>query len=155
MDIIFSNTAHNCTVQIMFLASFCGPHLGSTWLVGLDFDTCDRELRQYKSRAWSHISRKSMLKYSRIINQYFLRWKHSRSDYTQSDNIPSKIHLTRVFRVADSEWIPADLLFKQILLVEEKDDGDTMEQPAVAEVPEINHTFTQPDLKKEQMRIYP
>lgn len=44
-----------------------------------------------------------------------------------------QVHLTRVLGVTDSERAPADLLFKQVLLVEEEDERRVSEPVVVAD----------------------
>ncbi len=81
------------------------------------------------------------------------------TDNTRSDNITLKLQyianalvcLTRVLGVADSERTPADLLFKQVLLVEEEDDGGEREPLVVADGVEKLHALMHPVLRKEQM----
>lgn len=49
--------------------------------------------------------------------------------------------LTRVFRVTDGERTPLDLLFKQVLLIEEEDDGGVGEPLIVADAVKQLHAF--------------
>lgn len=59
--------------------------------------------------------------------------------------------LTGVLGVADGERTPADLLFKQVLLVEEEDDGREREPLVVADGVKELHALMHPVLRKEKI----
>ena len=61
-----------------------------------------------------------------------------------------RVHLTRVLGVADSERAPADLLFEQVLLVEEEDDGGEREPLVVADGVKKLHALVHPVLGREE-----
>lgn len=57
---------------------------------------------------------------------------------------------TCVFGIADGEWTPIDFLFKQVLFVEEEDDGGECEPLVIADGVEKLHAFVHPILEKQQ-----
>ena len=61
--------------------------------------------------------------------------------------------LTAVFWVADGEWAPPDLLLKQVLLVEEQDDGGVREPLVVADGVEQLHALVHPVLETRSTHL--